>query len=192
MASPMTRNKELPPRHHWIVFSSVQIELNLSRNQNLCLNIRHEAACTPCPVADDPSALPSPTFSPPSRQQLCFSLHWMPAPVGQLLYFTTVFFKVLHCKIKNVLFLVCFLCIICVESTYTLLLMCVCVHACAQLCLTLCDPMNCSPPGFSVHGILQAKNIGVGCHSLLHGIFPTQGSNPGLLVSCIAGGLLQS
>ena len=27
----------------------------------------------------------------------------------------------------------------------------------AQLCLTLCDPMNCSPPSSSVHGILQAK-----------------------------------
>ena len=26
-----------------------------------------------------------------------------------------------------------------------------------QLCLTLCDPMNWSPPGSSVHGILQAK-----------------------------------
>ena len=27
----------------------------------------------------------------------------------------------------------------------------------AQSCLTLCDPMDCSPPGSSVHGILQAK-----------------------------------
>ena len=27
----------------------------------------------------------------------------------------------------------------------------------AWLCLTLCDPMDCSPPGSSVHGILQAK-----------------------------------
>ena len=27
----------------------------------------------------------------------------------------------------------------------------------AQLCLTLCDPMDHSPPGSSVHGILQAK-----------------------------------
>ena len=27
----------------------------------------------------------------------------------------------------------------------------------AQLCLILCDPMDCSPPGFSVHGILQAR-----------------------------------
>ena len=24
-------------------------------------------------------------------------------------------------------------------------------------CPTLCDPMDCSPPGFSVHGILQAR-----------------------------------
>ena len=27
----------------------------------------------------------------------------------------------------------------------------------AQSCLTLCNPMNCSPPGASVHGILQAR-----------------------------------
>ena len=27
----------------------------------------------------------------------------------------------------------------------------------AQLCLTLCDPMDCSPPGSSIHGIFQAK-----------------------------------
>ena len=27
----------------------------------------------------------------------------------------------------------------------------------AQSCLTLCDPVDCSPPGFSVHGILQAR-----------------------------------
>ena len=26
-----------------------------------------------------------------------------------------------------------------------------------QLCLTLCDPMDYSPPGFSVHGIFQAR-----------------------------------
>ena len=26
-----------------------------------------------------------------------------------------------------------------------------------QLCLTLCDPIECSPPGSSVHGILQAR-----------------------------------
>ena len=37
---------------------------------------------------------------------------------------------------------------------------CVCVCVCAnslEPCLTLCDPMGCSPPGSSVHGILQAR-----------------------------------
>ena len=28
---------------------------------------------------------------------------------------------------------------------------------CAQSCLTLCDPVDCSPPGSSVHGIFQAR-----------------------------------
>ena len=50
-----------------------------------------------------------------------------------------------------------------------------------QLCPTLCDPMDCSPPGSSVHGDSIDKNTGVGCHALLQGIFPTQGLNPGLL-----------
>ena len=49
-----------------------------------------------------------------------------------------------------------------------------------QSCLTLCDSMDCSPPGSSVHGDSPSKNTGVGCHTLLQGIFPTQGSNPGL------------
>ena len=49
-----------------------------------------------------------------------------------------------------------------------------------QSCLTLCDPMDCSPPGSSVHGDSPGKNTGVGCHALLQGIVPTQGSNPGL------------
>ena len=46
----------------------------------------------------------------------------------------------------------------------------------AQSCLTLCDPMD-----YTVHGILQVQNTGVGSLSLLRGIFPTQGLNPGLL-----------
>ena len=31
------------------------------------------------------------------------------------------------------------------------------VYMCVQLCLTLCDPMDCSPPGSSVSGIFQAR-----------------------------------
>ena len=84
---------------------------------------------------------------------------------------------------------------------------------------TLCKSMDCSLPGYSLHGLLQARvlewvanpfsksnsvvsnslrphglysplnspglNTGVGSIFLLQGIFPTQGSNPGL--SCTAG-----
>ena len=49
-----------------------------------------------------------------------------------------------------------------------------------QLYLTLCNPVDCSLPGSSVHGDSPGKNTAVGCHSPLQGIFPTQGSNPGL------------
>ena len=49
-----------------------------------------------------------------------------------------------------------------------------------QSCLALCDPMDYSPLGSSVHGILQARIL-EWVHSLLQGIFPTQGLNPGLV-----------
>ena len=40
--------------------------------------------------------------------------------------------------------------------------------------------MDCSLPGSCVHGDSPGKNIGVGCHFLLQGIFPNQRSHPGL------------
>ena len=57
-------------------------------------------------------------------------------------------------------------------------LTCVCVisHVCP-----FATPLDCSLPGSSVHGDSPGKNTGVGCHALLQGIFPTQGSNPGIL-----------
>ena len=46
-----------------------------------------------------------------------------------------------------------------------------CVYLCAQLHLILCDPLDYSPPGSSVHGIIQAR--------ILNGLpFPTQGDLP--------------
>ena len=39
-----------------------------------------------------------------------------------------------------------------------------CCSLVAQSCLTLCHPLDCSLPGFSVHGISPGKNTGVGCH----------------------------
>ena len=50
----------------------------------------------------------------------------------------------------------------------------------AQLCPTLCDPLDCSPAGSAVLGGSPGKNPGVGCHARLQGIFPIQGSKRGL------------
>ena len=50
----------------------------------------------------------------------------------------------------------------------------------AQLCPTLCDPVDYSPPGSSVHGILQARIPEWVAIPFSRGIFRTQGSNPGL------------
>ena len=46
-----------------------------------------------------------------------------------------------------------------------------------QLCPTLYDPMDCSPPGSSVHGILQARILEWVAISFSRGIFLTQGLN---------------
>ena len=62
---------------------------------------------------------------------------------------------------------------------------CVCVCACvcvyAQSCVTLCSPMDWSLPGFSAHGISQARILEFDAISWLQGIFPTQRSDPHLL-----------
>ena len=61
---------------------------------------------------------------------------------------------------------------------YKILVVCLLV---AQSCLILCDPMDCSSPGFSVHGILQARMLEWVAIPFSKGIFPTQRSNLGLL-----------
>ena len=57
----------------------------------------------------------------------------------------------------------------------------------AQSCLTLCNPMDCSSPGSSVHGILWTRilDTGVGCHAFLQGIFPPRDWTRVSWVSCI-------
>ena len=64
------------------------------------------------------------------------------------------------------------------------LCVCVCVCVCVsatQPCPTLCASKDCSPPGSSVHGILQVRILEWVVIPFSRGIFPTQGSNPGLL-----------
>ena len=52
---------------------------------------------------------------------------------------------------------------------------------CVQSYLPICDPMDCSPSGSSVHGILQARILEWVAISSSRGMFPTQGSNQHLL-----------
>ena len=46
---------------------------------------------------------------------------------------------------------------------------------------TLCDSVDCSSPGSSLHGILQARILKWVAIPFSSGIFPTQALNPGLL-----------
>ena len=60
------------------------------------------------------------------------------------------------------------------SSPFTVYFLCAVLCLVAQLCATLCDPMECSWPGFSVHGDSLGKNTGVGCPP------PGDLSNPGI------------
>ena len=53
----------------------------------------------------------------------------------------------------------------------------------AKSSLILCDPMDCSAPGSSIHGISQARILKWVAISFSRGIFPTQRWNPHLLLS---------
>ena len=56
----------------------------------------------------------------------------------------------------------------------------------AQWCPTLCNPLDGSPPGSSVHGILKAKILKWVADFPFPGYLPKPGIKPE--VSCIAGG----
>ena len=61
-------------------------------------------------------------------------------------------------------------------------LKCVVLCLVTQSCLILCEPMDCSLPGSSVHGASPGRNTAVGCHSLFHRIFQNWRSNSSLLL----------
>ena len=60
---------------------------------------------------------------------------------------------------------------------------CVCVCVVAQSCLTLCDPMDCSPPGSSLHRIFQARILEWVANSYSRGSCQTQVSNTRLFAT---------
>ena len=73
----------------------------------------------------------------------------------------------------------------CQVPLFLLAFPCECVHAKSiQLCPTLCDPVDGSPPGSSVCGILQARILEWVAISFSRGIFLTQTGTRVSYVSC--------
>ena len=70
--------------------------------------------------------------------------------------------------------------------TATKLLSVCCVCSFTQSCLTLCHPMDCSPPGSSVHGIFQARILEWVAVSSSRGSSRPRDASCISLISCIA------
>ena len=62
------------------------------------------------------------------------------------------------------------------------------VLCCAKLCLTLCNPVGCSPPGSSVHGILQARILEWVAMASSRGSSQPRDQTHIPCISCTAGG----
>ena len=80
----------------------------------------------------------------------CFILYVLPSQLG--------------CKLFN--------------NTETISIFCAVLCLVTQSCPTLCDPMDCHPPGSSVHGDSPGKNIGLGLPWLSPGDLPNPGIEP--------------
>ena len=59
------------------------------------------------------------------------------------------------------------------------------VHVPVQSCPTLCDPMDCNPPGSSIRGILQARILEWVTISFSRGSFRPRDQTPISYISCI-------
>ena len=90
-------------------------------------------------------------------------------------------------------FLAAFLVVLMVGLVHYQLCVCVCVCACMcsviQSCLTLCDPMDCSPPGSSVHGIFLARILEWVAISYSRGFSQPRDQTASLAYSALAGRL---
>ena len=97
-------------------------------------------------------------FNLQTAKTLCSYCHQ-----GDLEY-TVVYICYYHCEIPKSR--------VCVLFFAFLMCVCVCVCVCTQSCLTLCNRMDCSPPGSCVHGISQARILQWGAIPFSRGSFP--------------------
>ena len=148
------KKKELLPRHQWVIFSRGLIRLNLAWNLNLC----HEhQAWVKLQLALHLLLLtilqlyhfPPPPLPPISNSSCLFT--WCQLLYASCRIVLLSFPRDCTVKLKMsslFLYLFFFMFYLCEKCMRAKLL---------QSCPTLCDPMDCSPPGSSVHGILQAR-----------------------------------
>ena len=92
-------------------------------------------------------------------------------------YFSKLLFKYIYVYVYMILMVYMYIYI----NTHTHIYIWDCCCSVTKSCLTLCDPMNCSQTGSSVHGVFPGKITGMSWHFLLQGILPIWGSNPCLL-----------
>ena len=78
-------------------------------------------------------------------------------------------------KVSEIFLLFIYLFFPSANITLNATMLCLVAHSCP----TLCDRMDCSPPGFSVHGDSPGKNTGIGGHSHLQGDLPNPVIKPG-------------
>ena len=98
----------------------------------------------------------------------CWGDSWeSPGLQGDFIYTHTHTHTHIHTDINNIFYIYIYIYIHTHRHTKSL-----------HLWQTLCDPMDCSPPGSSVHGFSRQEYFGVGCH---YWIFLTRGSNPHFL-----------
>ena len=154
--SMMRKIKELLPRHHWIIFFQKGGQNWIQEGTRTCaIHIRHEWNCsfpsilvlTLLQLSHLLSLLQSvslPACSPSASPRV---------PAVALYYYSTVKLNMFSLILTCFLSPVCFICI-CVKSILSLLLYSTLLFSHQ---LTLCDPMDCSPPGSSVLGISQAR-----------------------------------
>ena len=126
----------------------------------------------PCPPPGD---LPHPGTEPSLLRRLHWQVNSLPlAPPGKLKYFQ-LYLLIFHSKIYSL------------SLGNSNLTAAAAAAKSLQSCLTPCDPMDCSPPGSSVHGILQTRILEwVAMPSSRGSSQPRDWTQ----VSCIAGGFV--
>ena len=133
----------------WVHTSEKHSLFLLTQQQSLC--------CPPCHFPQPPRSAPIRTCPPlPSDSASSITPHMDSAQEAPSSPQQELVFNPQH-KRTNAPMPTCLSRTVVSRSPYHPLTSPVCACSVAKLCLTLCEPTDCSPPGSAVHGILQAR-----------------------------------